>query len=287
MNLNVIPDVHTSADYFTAIQNIPTLNKNEEFELADKVQNDGCIASAQKLVLHHLKFVAYIARNYEGYNLPLHDIAQEGNVGLMKAVKRFSPSVGVRLVSFAVHYIKAEIHEYVISNCRLLKMATTKSQRKAFFNLRKMRNSSSSFLSNTEAQDIAEKLDIHVNDVFEMEKRFGSNNISVTTTDSVTEDDDGSLSSGTNIVLSGNDKTEDNFFSAVTEESQKTLIYKAIKTLNCREQEVLRSRWLVDREDKRNLNELADEFGVSAERVRQIEKNALKKLKTHILEQGQ
>jgi RNA polymerase sigma-32 factor len=267
--------VHTSniGGYLNAISSIPLLQEDEELSLARNLQNNGDIESARKLAYHSLRFVANISRNYEGYGLPLADIIQEGNVGLMKAIKRFDPEQGVRLVSFAVHWIKAEIHEYVLKNVSLLRIATTKTQRKLFFNLRKLRKNSDSPLTLPDAEHIANKLDVTTKDVFEMEAKFDLKYNYLDTTDYFDED---APRAATQIY----NQSDDVELTIINEDSEKfdnNNLNTALEALDDRSKTVIKSRWLS--EEKALLQDLAAQFKVSAERIRQIEKNALKKLK--------
>jgi len=245
----------------------------EERTLALRYRDEGDIKAAKQLVMANLRFVAHVARGYTGYGLPLSDIVQEGNIGLMKAVKRFNPDVGVRLVSFAVHWIRAEIHEYVIKNWRIVKIATTKAQRKLFFNLRKSKKNLA-WLSKHEAEGIAENLNVDLKTVYEMETRLDGKDMAFDLPE---------------------DSHEENFNSPVSyleqhnadpalllEDSdwkghKESLLNNALTNLDARSQDILRNRWLS--EHKMTLHELADRYQVSAERIRQLEKNAMNKLK--------
>jgi RNA polymerase sigma-32 factor len=250
------------------------LSREAEVELAQRFKNDGDIQAARDLVLSHLRFVVHIARGYTGYGLPVGDLIQEGNVGLMKAVKRFDPTVGVRLVSFAVHWIRAEIHEYVLRNWRLVKVATTKAQRKLFFNLRKYKKNLG-YLTQVERQAVADDLGVDLKDVVEMEKRLTSRDLSFDPAPD-SDDEDGDYSPAAYLPHPDSDP------SAALEREQwdedtSDRVGAALKTLDERSQQILRRRWMAD--EKATLHELADEYGVSAERIRQIEANAIKKLR--------
>ncbi|UJF19294.1 RNA polymerase sigma factor RpoH [Vibrio sp. SS-MA-C1-2] len=264
--------------YIRSVNEFDMLSAEEEKEYAERLFYQGDIEGAKRLILSHLRFVVHIARGYTGYGLPLADLIQEGNIGLMKAVKRFNPEVGVRLVSFAVHWIKAEIHEYVLKNWRIVKVATTKAQRKLFFNLRKSKKRLGWF-SNDEVDMVAEQLGVSVNDVKEMESRMSAQD---PVFDLPTDDDDQENVSAPVLFLE--DKTSD---LATTIEDENwddhatNRLSHAISSLDERSQFIIRSRWLADGE-KTTLQELADKFGVSAERIRQLEKNAMKKLKLTI-----
>jgi RNA polymerase sigma-32 factor len=260
--------------YIQAVNSIPMLTAEKERELAEQLQNHGDLEAARQLVMSHLRFVVHIARNYSGYGLPQADLVQEGNIGLMKAVKRFDPTVGVRLVSFAVHWIKAEIHEYVLRNWRMVKVATTKAQRKLFFNLRKNKKRLGWF-NQDEVRTVANELGVSPEDVTEMEARMSGQDHSF---DGYDDDDCESNFAPAQYL---EDKSSD--LAAVYENSnwdnhaEHRLSY-ALQGLDERSQQIIRARWL-DEDNKLTLQELADRYGVSAERVRQLEKNALKKLK--------
>ena len=260
--------------YIQAVNSIPVLSAEEERELAMRLQQGGDLEAARQLVMSHLRFVVHVAKSYAGYGLPQADLVQEGNIGLMKAVKRFDPSVGVRLVSFAVHWIKAEIHEYVLRNWRMVKVATTKAQRKLFFNLRKSKKRLG-WLNHEEVQAVAADLGVSAADVTEMEARMSNYDQAF---DLVGDDED---EGGFAPVHYLEDKSSD--LAATIEndnwDSHATRrLSAAMATLDERSQHIIRARWL-DEESKTTLQELADNYGVSAERVRQLEKNALKKLK--------
>ena len=241
-SLALVPQGSIEA-YIRAANSYPMLTAEEEKELAERLHYEGDLEAAKTLILSHLRFVIHVARSYSGYGLPQADLIQEGNIGLMKAVRRFNPEVGVRLVSFAVHWIKAEIHEYVLRNWRIVKVATTKSQRKLFFNLRKNKKRLGWF-NQDEVELVAKELGVSESDVREMESRMSAQ--------------------------------EDNWDNHAAD--RLTL---AIKTLDERSQDIIRARWLED-DNKSTLQELADKYGVSAERVRQLEKNAMKKLRLAI-----
>ena len=260
--------------YIQAVNSIPVLSAEEERELAMRLQQGGDLEAARQLVMSHLRFVVHVAKSYAGYGLPQADLVQEGNIGLMKAVKRFDPTVGVRLVSFAVHWIKAEIHEYVLRNWRMVKVATTKAQRKLFFNLRKSKKRLG-WLNHEEVQAVAADLGVSAADVTEMEARMSNYDQAF---DLVGDDED---EGGFAPVHYLEDKSSD---LAATIENDNwdshaaRRLSAAMATLDERSQHIIRARWL-DEESKTTLQELADNYGVSAERVRQLEKNALKKLK--------
>lgn len=261
--------------YIQAARSIPILSAEEEYALAKDLQETGNIASAQKLVLPHLRFVIKIANNYSGYGLAVPDLIQEGSIGLMKAVKRFRPEVGVRLVSFAVHWIKAEIHEYVLKNWRIVKVATTKSQRKLFFKLRSQKKRLGWFKSE-EIDHVAETLGVTRENVIEMENRL--NNYDVAFDMSNDEDDDTAYLSPSNSLTSNTPSPELLLEAQDTEQNNNHMLSEALQTLDDRSKAIVTRRWLI--EPKATLHELADEYGVSAERIRQIESNAFKSIKS-------
>lgn len=268
----------TFDSYLNAISQIPQLTSEQERELALRYRDMGDLEAARQLVMSNLRFVAHVARGYSGYGLPMADIMQEGNVGLMKAVKRFDPDMGVRLVSFAVHWIKAEIHEYVIKNWRIVKVATTKAQRKLFFNLRKSK-ASLGWLTKDDAEAIAENLDVDIKTVYEMEKRLDGRDMAF---DVPTDD-----SSEDNISAPVNYLEQHGADPAMLLENEdwkghkEGLLTSAMADLDERSQDILASRWLAD--EKVTLHELAERYNVSAERIRQLEKNAMKKLKAAVV----
>ncbi|KAA8725691.1 MAG: RNA polymerase sigma factor RpoH [Ewingella americana] len=265
--------------YIRAANTYPMLTAEEERALAERLHYDGDLEAAKHLILSHLRFVAHIARNYSGYGLPQADLIQEGNIGLMKAVRRFNPEVGVRLVSFAVHWIKAEIHEYVLRNWRIVKVATTKAQRKLFFNLRKNKQRLGWF-SHDEVEHVARELGVTSKDVLEMESRMAAQDM----TFDPTPDDEPRDGAAMAPMLYLQDKSSD-FAESIEEDNwdrdaTDKLTY-AMEGLDERSQDIIRARWLDD-DNKTTLQELADKYGVSAERVRQLEKNAMKKLRLAI-----
>ena len=265
--------------YVRAANAYPMLTAEEERALAERLHYDGDLEAAKELILSHLRFVAHIARNYSGYGLPQADLIQEGNIGLMKAVRRFNPEVGVRLVSFAVHWIKAEIHEYVLRNWRIVKVATTKAQRKLFFNLRKNKQRLGWF-SHDEVEHVARELGVTSKDVLEMESRMAAQDM----TFDPTPDDEPRDGAAMAPMLYLQDKSSD--FAETIEEDNwdqdaTDKLSSAVEGLDERSQDIIRARWLDD-DNKSTLQELADKYGVSAERVRQLEKNAMKKLRMAI-----
>jgi RNA polymerase sigma-32 factor len=259
--------------YIDRVSQIPVLSKEEEVALAIRFRAEGDLDAARQLVLSHLRFVVHIARGYLGYGLPMGDLVQEGNVGLMKAVKRFNPEVGVRLVSFAVHWIRAEIHEYVLRNWRLVKVATTKSQRKLFFNLRKMKKNLA-WLTEAETNAVAKDLGVDVRDVREMEQRLSARDMSF---DPAPESDEEDMYSPAMYLPATNADPAALVESEEWEEDSTDRLRAALERLDQRSRDILKRRWMTD--DKATLHELADEYGISAERVRQVEANAITKLK--------
>jgi RNA polymerase sigma-32 factor len=259
--------------YIDRVSQIPVLTKEDEIKLAVQFRSEGDLDAARQLVLSHLRFVVHIARGYLGYGLPMGDLIQEGNVGLMKAVKRFDPTVGVRLVSFAVHWIRAEIHEYVLRNWRLVKVATTKSQRKLFFNLRKMKKNLT-WLSEAETQAVARDLGVEVSDVREMEQRMSARDMSF---DPAPDADEEETYSPAMYLPATNADPAIEVEREEWEEDSTDRLSVALARLDERSRNILKRRWMTD--DKATLHELADEYGISAERVRQVEVNAINKLK--------
>jgi RNA polymerase sigma-32 factor len=264
--------------YLSQVYSIPVLTREEELELTQEFYQTEDVKVAHKLVISHLRFVVHIAKSYAGYGLPLADVIQEGNVGLLKAVKKFDPEKGVRLVSFAVHWIRAEIHEFILKNWRIVKIATTKAQRKLFFNLRSKKKNTG-WLTDEEAKKIAKDLDVSVKEVMHMENRLNSNDAAFDLS-SDDEDDEKAFSPSQYI--------EDNSFSpeliAEQDNYEKVnhgALFKGISNLDKRSQDIIRTRWLDD--EKLTLNELADKYKISAERIRQIEATAFKKLKTSLV----
>jgi len=259
--------------YIDRVSQIPVLSKEDEVALAVRFRSEADLDAARQLVLSHLRFVVHIARGYLGYGLPMGDLVQEGNVGLMKAVKRFDPTVGVRLVSFAVHWIRAEIHEYVLRNWRLVKVATTKSQRKLFFNLRKMKKNLA-WLSEAETAAVARDLGVDVADVREMEQRLSARDMSF---DPTPESDEEETYSPAMYLPASNADPATEIENEEWEEDSTERLSMALEKLDERSRSILKRRWMTD--NKATLHELADEYGISAERVRQVESNAINKLK--------
>lgn len=262
--------------YIARVRQIPVLDASEEQRLARELQSENRIEAAQTLIMHHLKFVVHIARGFSGYGLPLADLIQEGNIGLMKAVKRFEPDHGVRLVSFAVHWIKSEIHEYVIRNWRMVKIATTKAQRKLFFNLRSMKKGLT-WLSQDEADKIASELNVSSKDVFEMESRLQGQDVAYEPSD---DDEENPFSPSAWLSDDRPDPAEENEHA----ESAALLTHQlgdALNQLDARSRDIVESRWLCEGK-KTTLQVLAKRYDVSAERIRQIEHQAMQTLKLQL-----
>ncbi len=272
----LVPGANLAA-YVQAVGRIPVLTVDREQELARQLYFDNDVQAARELVLSHLRFVVHIARSYRGYGLAEADLIQEGNVGLMKAVKRFNPDKGVRLVSFAVHWIKAEIHEYILRNWRIVKVATTKAQRKLFFNLRSAKKSLA-WLSADEAQAVAEDLGVNVQEVQRMEGRLSNRDMPF---DAPADSDDDDVWQSPQYYLE--DHSGDPAQAVESEDWQQSSedgLYLALEDLDPRSRDILARRWLA--ENKATLHELAAEYGVSAERIRQLEQAAMKKLRASI-----
>ena len=278
LSLPTLGSIDSYDRYMQSIRAIPSLTAEEEMELGMRLKKSNDLEAAKTLILSHLKLVAKVAKGYAGYGLPQSDLVQEGNIGLMKAVKRFDPERGVRLVSFAIYWIKAEIQEYIVKNWRLVKTATTKAQRKLFFNLRSMKKTLQP-LKSDEINSIAKELNVKPEDVREMEYRFNGNEISLDYGSEESEDDvfrpiaylkDEAPEPSEKMEL---DQSEGNSLSSLN---------KALSALDKRSRLILEERWLKDK-DASTLHELADKLGVSAERIRQIEQAAMKKIKLLML----
>lgn len=264
--------------YIHYVNQIPMLSQEDEQKYARRLFCDGDLSAAKELILPHLRYVIKIARSYSGYGLALGDLIQEGNVGLMKAVRRFNPEIGVRLVSFAVHWIKAEIHEFIIKNWRIVKIATTKAQRKLFFNLRKMKNRLGWF-SQEEIQDVANDLGVEPEQVIQMEARLNSVDASFDAApDSDTEE---SIFVPAQYLEDNSTNPEMALEQNTSEKMRQELLYQALENLDERSKMILSARWLSD--VKLTLHELAAKLGVSAERIRQIEAAAFKKIKAAVI----
>ena len=260
--------------YINSVHSIGILTSEEEKKLAEDLYYRNDLDAARKLVLAHLRFVIYIAKTYSGYGLPEADLIQEGNVGLMKAIRKFNPEMGVRLVSFAVHWVKAEIHEYVLKNWKIVKIATTKAQRKLFFNLRSKKKGLG-WLTEEEVKAMAEDLGVKPSEVKEMEKRLSGIDMPF---DPLSDSDDDEASFAPSQYLEDSDADPSMIFEKDNlSENNSLQLYEAINQLDDRSRDILQDRWLAD--EKLTLHELAEKYHISAERVRQIEKNAMKKIK--------
>ncbi|HQU16203.1 MAG: RNA polymerase sigma factor RpoH [Gammaproteobacteria bacterium] len=270
----LVPPLGSVGAYIQAVNAIPILSAEEEHELAVRLQRDQDLDAARRMVMSHLRFVVHIARGYAGYGLPLADLIQEGNIGLMKAVKRFDPSLGVRLVSFAVHWVRAEIHEFILRNWRIVKVATTKAQRKLFFNLRGAKKRLG-WMNQEEVRAVAEDLGVKPETVLEMESRLAGRDV---TFDAGNDDDD-----ATPLAPAGY-LPDQRFDPAVQLEANdwetrnNARLQAALAALDERSRDILVQRWLAD--GKATLQTLADRYQVSAERIRQLEKNAIRRLKS-------
>lgn len=263
--------------YVHSVNSIPILSVEQERDLGERLYYHQDLDAARQMVMAHLRFVVHIARSYSGYGLPQGDLIQEGNVGLMKAVKRFNPEMGVRLVSFAVHWIKAEIHEYVLRNWRIVKVATTKAQRKLFFNLRSQKKRLA-WLTNTEVEAVADSLGVEAREVREMESRLTGHDMSFDPSDN--DDDDSAYKSPANYLEDHSYDPALQLEASDQTENDSSSLHEALSELDERSRDILQQRWLSD--EKVTLHDLAAQYGVSAERIRQLEKNAMKKLKGSI-----
>ena len=273
-NLPIPSAVGSLDSYIHAVNQVPMLTPEDEQALSRSFLESDDLDAARSLVMSHLRFVVHVARGYLGYGLPMNDLIQEGNIGLMKAVKRFDPDVGVRLVSFAVHWIKAEIHEFILKNWRIVKVATTKSQRKLFFNLRRAKKRLG-WLSAEEVNTVARELNVSPADVVEMESRLNGRDVGFDPTDN--DDEDGPPSPAAYLVDHGLDPET----AAVNDDQDGRALdslHSGLARLDARSKDIIVRRWL--NEPKATLQELADEYGVSAERIRQIEAVAMKKMRS-------
>jgi len=270
-----IPSAIGSLDaYVSRVHQIPVLTLDEEQELAHRFRAENDLDAAKKLVLSHLRFVVHVARGYSGYGLQISDLIQEGNIGLMKAVKRFDPTMGVRLVSFAVHWIRAEMHEFILRNWRIVKIATTKAQRKLFFNLRKSKKRLG-WMNAQEVQAVAKDLGVTPADVLEMESRLSGHDMAF---DAPSDADDDDRPAPVAYLV---DHAADPYHALENENQEETdldALKQGLDRLDARSRDIIQRRWLRDG-DKATLQELADEYGVSAERIRQVEVNAMKKMR--------
>ena len=270
-----IPSALGSLDaYIGTVNRFPMLEATEEQDLAWRVRLDNDAAAAKQLIMAHLRFVVHVARGYQGYGLGMADLIQEGNIGLMKAVKRFDPEQGVRLVSFAVHWIKAEIHEFILKNWRMVKVATTKAQRKLFFNLRKSKKRLG-WMNNEEVNTVARELKVDPSDVREMEARLNGRDIGFDAP--ANEDDEHARPSPVAFLVDATVGPAEALLAQDEGDHQVDVLRDGMEKLDQRSRDIVNRRWLAD--NKATLQELADEYGVSAERIRQIEANAFKKIR--------
>jgi RNA polymerase sigma-32 factor len=264
--------------YIQEVNKIPMLTLEEEQDLAHRYREHDDLEAARRLVLAHLRFVVHVAKGYTGYGLQLGDLVQEGNIGLMKAVKRFDPDREVRLVSFAVHWIRAEMHEFILRNWRIVKVATTKAQRKLFFNLRKSKKRLG-WLNMDEVNTVAEDLGVKPEVVMEMESRLSGQDVGFDLSPDM-DDDDSPRVTPAAFLQSDDDTPEIALEAEDLESHQNSMLYEGLGQLDERSQDIIRSRWLTDQ--KATLQELADRYGVSAERIRQLEVNAMNKMRASI-----
>ena len=276
MNLPAL-SVGSIENYISTVNRVPLLTPEREHELGVALATRGDLSAASEMVMSHLRLVVSIARNYTGYGLPHADLIQEGNIGLMKAVKRFDPDRGVRLVSFAVHWIKAEIHEYILKNWRIVKVATTKAQRKLFFNLRSMKPNFGT-LSPSEVKEVARVLNVKETDVTEMEKRLSGQEISL---EPANDDEDSNWVSPIAYLQDATVDPSERLVVMQRESAATNGMRAALESLDERSRRIIETRWLNEGEEK-TLHELAAEFGVSAERIRQIEAKAMQKMKASL-----
>jgi len=272
MTMPIALNAGSLESYFQSVNRIPMLSAEEEHLLAVRYNEDGDLEAARQLVMSHLRFVVKVARGYSGYGLPQADLIQEGSVGLMKAVKRFDPKFGVRLVSFAVHWIRAEMHEYILRNWKIVKVATTKAQRKLFFKLRSSKKRLA-WLNKEEIDSVAKDLGVKPQEVIEMEKRLSSYDTSF---DAPESDDDAPSFSPAAYLEDKRQSPEEELEATQLESIQLEGLSKAMEKLDERSKNIVSKRWLNDK--KQTLHQLADEYGVSAERIRQLEKSAFKKM---------
>jgi len=276
-NLQLALPTGSIESYISSVNQVPILSLEEEQDLARRLRDEDDLEAARRLVMSHLRFVVKIARGYSGYGLQQADLVQEGNIGLMKAVKRFNPDIGVRLVSYAVHWIRAEIHEFILRNWRVVKIATTKAQRKLFFNLRSSKKRLG-WLNQEEVNDVAKDLGVKPSEVLEMEKRMSNYDSSFDGT--ADEDDDESVFAPAYHLENKSAGPEEIIETEQDDHENQHALHKAIALLDDRSQDIIAKRWLA--EDKSTLHELAAVHDVSAERIRQIENNAMKKLREAI-----
>ena len=274
-NLPIPSAIGSLEAYIGAVHRIPVLSVEDEQALALRFREQEDLDAAKQLVLSHLRFVVHVARGYSGYGLQMGDLIQEGNIGLMKAVKRFDPAVGVRLVSFAVHWIRAEMHEFILKNWRIVKVATTKAQRKLFFNLRKSKTRLG-WLNAEEVRAVARDLNVSEREVLEMESRLSGRDIGFDAP--ADEDDDHAPPAPSAYLVALEQDPAQAYERADSEADELELLREGLGRLDARSRDIIRRRWL-DADNKVTLQELADEYGVSAERIRQLEANALKKMR--------
>lgn len=265
--------------YIHRVNQIPMLSIEEEYDCAERFRTEGDLEGARRLVLAHLRYVVRVARGYLGYGLPLNDLIQEGNLGLMKAVKRFDPKMGVRLVSFAVHWIKAEIHEFVLRNWRIVKIATTKAQRKLFFNLRQKKSRLGHWFTHEEIDEVAKDLSVSREDVLTMERRLHAMDVAYDAPLSQGDEDE-TVHAPEHYLCDANTDPAYLIEQEISGDRGRERLLCALDRLDARSQDILQQRWLAD--DKATLHDLANQYGVSAERVRQLEKNAMKKLRQYM-----
>jgi RNA polymerase sigma-32 factor len=277
MTLPALPPVSSPESYVQAVNAIPMLTLEREQELGRRLKEHGDVSAASGLVMSHLRLVVSVARNYMGYGLPQADLVQEGNIGLMKAVKRFDPERGVRLASFAIHWIKAEIHEYILRNWRMVKIATTKAQRKLFFNLRSMKATSAA-LTRKEIRQMAQTLNVKESDVIEMEQRLQGGDVALEPSPDDSEEVVTPIAYLTSDAANGPAEV---FERGQSESLKGKGLKRALESLDERSRRIVTARWLAE-SDAKTLHELAGEFGVSAERIRQIEAKALQKMKKEL-----
>lgn len=278
-NLQLALPTGSLETYVQSVNQIPMLSAEEERALAMRLRDNGDLGAARRLIMSHLRFVVRVARGYNGYGLSQADLIQEGNIGLMKAVKRFDPEVGVRLVSFAVHWIRAEMHEFILRNWRIVKIATTKSQRKLFFNLRSAKKRLG-WMNQEEVEGVADDLGVSSRDVLEMEKRLSAYDASFDAPSNEDADDDNFAPAA--YLEDRRDGPERQIELLQTESSNQQNLIDALGDLDERSREIIKARWLTEK--KMTLHDLADKYGVSAERIRQLEQNAMKKMRSALSE---
>jgi RNA polymerase sigma-32 factor len=276
MTLPALPPVSSLEAYVQAVNAVPMLTSDQEVELGRRLRDKDDLTAASHLVMSHLRLVVSVARNYLGYGLPQADLVQEGNIGLMKAVKRFDPERGVRLASFAIHWIKAEIHEYILRNWRMVKIATTKAQRKLFFNLRSMKTSTAA-LTPREIKQVAQTLNVKESDVIEMEQRLQGGDVAL----EPSPDDGDEVVTPIAYLTDASEGPAESFEREQAQALKSAGLARALESLDDRSRRIIKARWLAEK-DPLTLHELADEFGVSAERIRQIEVKAMQKMKKQL-----